>query len=198
MGDNNGVVRGTNYFVANAVGSGDDIDGVGSGSCSGRATCERKTLTELQALTSVTGWTTGNWNSEDSTEYPHLRYAQVEAHCSDGLSSGKATCLASSASWLAEGDECGDSTVVICGDVIPAQPTSSIRGPWVLTMSGQIGQVCNSNTQSRTNTNRRACDYDSCYGNSSLQEDRVCYSSGTGTEADPFFAHKLPGFRYYT
>ena len=108
-----GTISGTNYFVHNSGGT----DGIGSGSCSG--TCEQKTLAELQALTSVTNWSTDNWDFGTTTQIPRLKYAPTATYCSDNTYTTQETCEDASESWVIEG--CGGDTGVTCGDVIPGQ-----------------------------------------------------------------------------
>ena len=69
VGNNIGTISGTNYFVHNSGGT----NGLGSGSCSG--TCTKKTLAELQALTSadVTDWSTDDWDFGTTTQLPRLK-----------------------------------------------------------------------------------------------------------------------------
>ena len=115
--NSSGTISGTNYFV-NSSGT----NGIGSGTCSG--TCTQKTLAELQALTStdVTDWSTDDWDFGTTTQLPRLKYAQIEAHCTNSTYTTQETCEAAPYSyWLAEGDECNGDTGVTCGDIIPGQ-----------------------------------------------------------------------------
>ena len=114
-----GVINGTNYFVHNSGGD----NGIGSGSCSEDSTCARKTLVELQGLTStnVTDWSTDNWDFGTTTQLPRLKYAEIAAYCINSTYTTKETCEAASSSWVAEGDECNGETGVVCGDIIPGQ-----------------------------------------------------------------------------
>ena len=115
----NGVINGLNYFVHSSGGD----NGIGSGSCSESSTCARKTLVELQGLTStdVTDWSTDNWDFGTTTQLPRLKYAEIAAYCGDSTYTTKETCEAASSRWLAEGDECNGDTGVVCGDIIPGQ-----------------------------------------------------------------------------
>ena len=116
---NNSIISGTNYFVHSSGGD----NGIGSGSCSEDSTCARKTLVELQGLTStdVTDWSTDNWDFGTNTQLPRLKYAEIAAYCRDSTYTTKETCEAASSSWVAEGDECNGDTGVVCGDIIPGQ-----------------------------------------------------------------------------
>ena len=95
------------------------------------------------------GWSDTNWGDfvGMGVGYPKLLYAQVAAFCSDGSDKDEAACEASGSCnvgggshmtemactaagvggtwtpnvWLAEGDECGGTTGVVCGNVIPGQ-----------------------------------------------------------------------------
>ena len=113
------VIRGTNYFVHSSGGD----NGIGSGSCFGSYICARKTLTELQGLTSadVSDWDTNNWNFGANTQLPRLKYAEIAAYCGGIDYMTKDTCEAASYRWVAEGDECNGDTGVVCGDIIPGQ-----------------------------------------------------------------------------
>ena len=113
------VINGTNYFVHSSGGD----NGIGSGSCSEDSTCARKTLVELQGLTStdVTDWSTDNWDFGTTTQLPRLKYTEIAAYCRDSTYTTKETCEAASSRWLAEGDECNGDTGVVCGDIIPGQ-----------------------------------------------------------------------------
>ena len=108
-----GTIDGTNHFVDSSGGS----DGVDSGSCSG--TCTRKTLAELQALTSVTDWSTDNWDFGTTTQLPRLKYAPTATYCSDNTYTTQETCENASESWVIKG--CDGDTGVTCGDVIHGQ-----------------------------------------------------------------------------
>ena len=122
---NGGTISGRNYFVDSSGGS----DGVTGGSTCGARICQKKTLAQIQALTSVNGWATGSsgsWNFGTSSELPRLQYAQVAAHCYGSvLHTTRRACEADDSLadgiWLAEGDECDGSTGVTCGDVISGQ-----------------------------------------------------------------------------
>ena len=107
-----GTISGTNYFVDSS-----GTNGLGHGSCSG--TCTQKTLAELQALTSVTGWSADNWGFGTTTQLPRLKYAPTATYCSDNTYTTQQTCEDASASWVIEG--CGGDTGVTCGDVISGQ-----------------------------------------------------------------------------
>ena len=65
VGRNNAwrTISKTHYFVDNS-----GTNGLGSGVCYG--TCTQKTLAQLQALTSVTDWSTDNWNFGTTTQLP--------------------------------------------------------------------------------------------------------------------------------
>ena len=94
------------------------------------------------------GWSDTNWARASFTSgYPKLKYAQVDGFCSDGSDKNENACETTVGScmggtgntkdacemtaptgtwtptawWLAGGDECGGSTGVRCGDVIPGQ-----------------------------------------------------------------------------
>ena len=108
-----GTISGTNYFVDNS-----GTNGLGDGSCSG-TTCTQKTLAELQALTSVTDWSTDNWGFGTTTQLPRVKYAPTATYCSDTNYTTQQTCEDASESWIIEG--CGGDTGVTCGDVIPGQ-----------------------------------------------------------------------------
>ena len=106
MGANDGgTINGTNYFTDNTGGN----NGIAEGSCASTATCERKTAAQLQALASISGWSTGgtgNWNLGTTSELPRLQY----------------------------GDKCGSNTGVDCGAVIEGQFTEN-RPPVIVTES---------------------------------------------------------------
>ena len=59
--NSSGTISGTHYFVDSS-----GTNGLGSGTCSG--TCTQKTLAELQALTSVTDWSTDDWDFGTTTQ----------------------------------------------------------------------------------------------------------------------------------
>ena len=110
--DNLATISGTNYFVDSS-----GTNGLGSGTCSG--TCTQKTLAELQALTSVTDWSTDNWDFGTTTQIPRLKYAPTATYCSDNTYTTQQTCEDASESWIVEG--CDGDTGVTCGDVISGQ-----------------------------------------------------------------------------
>ena len=112
VGFSSGTISGTHYFVHNSGGD----NGIDSGDCSG--TCTKKTLAELQALTStdVTDWSTDNWDFGTTTQLPRLKYAPTATYCSDDTYTTQQTCEEASKSWVIEG--CGGDTGVTCGDVI--------------------------------------------------------------------------------
>ena len=153
VGQNQGTISGTNYFV-------DDPDphpsrdAVGSGSCPGcsRATggtdAARKTWLQdnlNEGLSTGMNWSSDHWDNFTGTGvgHPLLKYVEVAPSCSDTTLSGETACEASgncrgatasnriacentptgiwirNASWLAGGNECGGSTGVACGDLIP-------------------------------------------------------------------------------
>ena len=107
----NGTISGTHYFVDSS-----GTNGLGSGTCS---TCVQKTLAELQALTSVTDWSTDDWDFGTTTQLPRLKYAPTATYCSDDTHTTQQACEDASESWVIEG--CGGDTGVTCGDVIPGQ-----------------------------------------------------------------------------
>ena len=114
-GKNDATISGTHYFVDSS-----GTDGLGGGNCPG--TCTQKTLAELQALTSVTNWSTDNWDFGTTTQLPRLKYAPTAifgSYCSDNTYMTQETCEGASASWVIEG--CGGDTGVTCGDVIHGQ-----------------------------------------------------------------------------
>ena len=115
VGANYGNISGTNYFVHNSGGT----NGLGVGSCSG--TCTKKTLAELQALTSadVTDWSTDNWDFGTTTQLPRLKYAPTATYCTDDTHTTQQACEDASESWVIEG--CDGDTGVVCGDVISGQ-----------------------------------------------------------------------------
>ncbi len=102
VGHNDGGIGGKNYFVDSD--GGDDGIGTGQGRCNG--TCERKTLTQLATLTSVSEsplfepWTSTNWSFGTTSQLPSLKYA-------NDLDTSEL--------------ECGSHTGVICGDLLPGQ-----------------------------------------------------------------------------
>ena len=107
-----GTITRTNYFVDES-----GTNGLGSGTCSG--TCEKKTLAELQALTSVTDWSADNWDFGTTTQLPRLKYAPTATYCTDDTHTTQQACEDASESWVIEG--CGGDTGVTCGDVISGQ-----------------------------------------------------------------------------
>ena len=110
---NSGIIRRTNYFVDSS-----GTNGLGSGTCS-ETTCTQKTLAELQALTSVTDWSTDDWDFGTTTQLPRVKYAPTATYCSDDTYTTQETCEDASETWVIEG--CGGDTGVTCGDVIPGQ-----------------------------------------------------------------------------
>ena len=113
VGNSIGTISGTNYFVDSS-----GTNGLGSGTCSG-TTCAQKTLAELQALTSVTDWSTDNWGFGTTTQLPRLKYAPTATYCTDDTHTTQQACEDASESWVIEG--CGGDTGVTCGDVISGQ-----------------------------------------------------------------------------
>ena len=111
--DYSGTISGTNYFVDSS-----GTNGLGSGTCSG-TTCTQKPLVELQALTSVTDWSTDNWGFGTTTQLPRVKYAPTATYCTDDTHTTQQACEDASESWVIEG--CGGDTGVVCGDVIPGQ-----------------------------------------------------------------------------
>ena len=112
VGNNEGTISGSNYFVDSS-----GTNGLGSGTCSG--TCTQKTLAELQALTSVTDWSTDNWGFGAINQLPRVKYAPTATYCSDDTHTTQQACEDASETWVIEG--CGGDTGVTCGDVIPGQ-----------------------------------------------------------------------------
>ena len=110
--NNTATISGTHYFVDSS-----GTNGIGSGTCSG--TCTQKTLAELQALTSVTDWSTDNWGFGTTTQLPRVKYAPTATYCSDDTHTTQQACEDASETWVIEG--CGGDTGVTCGDVIPGQ-----------------------------------------------------------------------------
>ena len=113
VGSNGGTISGTNYFVDSS-----GTNGLASGTCS-ETTCTQKTLAELQALTSVTDWSTDNWGFGTTTQLPRLKYAPTATYCSDNTYTTQQTCEDASESWVIEG--CDGDTGVTCGAVISGQ-----------------------------------------------------------------------------
>ena len=115
MGNSSGsvTISGSNYFVDSS-----GTNGLGSGTCSG-TTCTQKTLAEIQALTSVTDWSTDDWGFGTTTQLPRVKYAPTATYCTDDTYTTQQTCEDASESWVIEG--CGGDTGVTCGDVIPGQ-----------------------------------------------------------------------------
>ena len=112
VGFSSGTISGTNYFVDSS-----GTNGLGSGTCSG--TCTQKTLAQLQALTSVTDWSTDDWGFGTTTQLPRVKYAPTATYCTDDTHTTQQACEDASESWVIEG--CGGDTGVTCGDVIPGQ-----------------------------------------------------------------------------
>ena len=112
VGSIRGTITGTNYFVHNGAGA-DDDDGVGNGTCA-NTVCQQRTLAQLAALTSVTGWAASDWHFSVTTHLPRLKYAELAAYCTDSSKTTKAACEAANpannnnpfGAWLAEGAEC--------------------------------------------------------------------------------------------
>ena len=135
-----GTVTGTNYFVHNGAGA-DDDDGVGNNGTCANTVCQQRTLAQLAALTSVTGWAASDWHFSVTTHLPRLKYAEVAAYCTDSSKTTQAACEAPNSAnnnnpfgvWLAEGAECeaitppasntsandGNPNTPDCGDVLP-------------------------------------------------------------------------------
>ena len=153
-----GSITGTNYFVANHGGT----NGLGGGTCTG--TCERRTLTQLAALTSVTGWAASDWHFSVTTHLPRLKYAEVAAYCTDSSKTTQAACEAPNSAnsnnpfgaWLAEGAECeaitppasntsandGNPNTPDCGDVLP-WPVGSPLNPYIITTYAELKTMRN-------------------------------------------------------
>ena len=113
VGENDGTISGTNYFVDSS-----GTNGLGSGTCS-ETTCVQKTLAELQALTSVTDWSTDDWGFGTTTQLPRLKYAPTATYCTDDTHTTQQACEDASESWVIEG--CDGDTGVTCGDIIHGQ-----------------------------------------------------------------------------
>ena len=103
IGYSSGSVTGTNYFVDASGGA----NGLGGGSCSG--TCEKKTIAEIKAVTSVTGWASNNWNFGTTTQLPAVLYSGA----------GCETIILPLTNNINSND--GDASKVDCGDIIKGQ-----------------------------------------------------------------------------
>ena len=156
-----GTVTGTNYFVANHGGT----NGLGGGTCTG--TCERRTLAQLAALTSVIGWAASDWHFGTTTHLPRLKYAELAAYCTDSSKTTQAACEAANSAnnnnpfgvWLAGGAECeaitppasntsandGNPNTPDCGDVLPDELFSGGSGtrvdPYIITNYSQLNYM---------------------------------------------------------
>ena len=137
----NGIGAGGACAVANCIRAGEEGQ-----SDDDRRMWLQNTLDESEAPPDGMGWLPANWSNFTGPGYPKLLYAQVEGYCSvspttlttpdlclaagscsGGTGSNRDACVEDGGmwtptnAWLAGDDECGGSTGVRCGDVIPGQ-----------------------------------------------------------------------------
>ncbi len=98
-----GIASGKNYFVD---GSGTNGIGGGPGSCSGGA-CANKTIAEIEALTSVSSWTSDDWNFGTTVQLPAVLYSGTSCETITGTNNVNT-------------NE-GDTSIPDCGDIIKGQ-----------------------------------------------------------------------------